>query len=48
MKTREEMIYDFVLALMANSAICVGSDDDKKWIVEYATDFANEYLKRLG
>jgi hypothetical protein len=45
MKTRQEMIYDFILALMANSAICVGSEDDPKWIMSYAASMADEYLK---
>jgi len=47
MKTRQEMIYDFVLALLANPAICVGSEDDPKWIMNYASNMANIYLESL-
>jgi hypothetical protein len=44
MKTRQELIYDFMLALCENSAVCVGSEDDPKWILEYAGKLADIYL----
>jgi hypothetical protein len=47
MKTKQEMIYDFVLALLANPAICVGSEDDPKWILNYASNMAQMYLETL-
>lgn len=51
MKTREEMIYDFMLALASNSAYYI--EDMKmslvaKGIHAMASELANNYLENLG
>lgn len=48
MKTRQELVLDFMLALAENSAICVGSEDDPDWMVSYAGQLADAYLRSLG
>jgi hypothetical protein len=44
MKTRQEIMYDILLALASNNAVCIGSDEDPKWLVEYAQKIADAYL----
>jgi len=47
MKTRQEMVYELLLSLASNNSICIGSDDDPKWLVEYAGKLADAYLESL-
>ena len=47
MKTKQEMMYDFIIALLQNPAVCVGSEDDPKWILNYASNMAQMYLESL-
>lgn len=47
MKTRQEMVYDFMLALANNSEIFSGANYKEEYaavIYEYATALANKYI----
>jgi hypothetical protein len=47
MKTREDMVYDFMLALTNNPEILAGADYKEEYaavIYEYATALANKYI----
>jgi len=55
MKTRQEMIYDFMLSLTSNSAIhadWLAHDPDaydySEFTYDRAKDLANKYLESLG
>jgi hypothetical protein len=50
MKTRQEMIYDFMLALASNPAVFnVGeTETDELMVFDCACELADEYLRRLG
>lgn len=47
MKTRNEMILDFMLALAKNDSFCAGAEDDPELIYQYACKFADVYLSHL-
>ena len=47
MKTRHELILDFMLALVQNESFCAGAEDDPAMIYEYAAKFADAYLQHL-
>ena len=47
MKTREDMVYDFMLALANNPEILAGANYKEEYaavIYEYATALANKYI----
>lgn len=35
-----------MMALTGNQSICVGSEDDPKWIVEYAEKLTDAFLSK--
>jgi hypothetical protein len=47
MKTRQELILDFMLALAQNDSFCAGAEDDPQLIYEYAAKFVDVYLSHL-
>ena len=47
MKTRSELILDFMVALAQNTNFTAGADDDPDMIYAYAAKFADAYLKNL-
>jgi|APCry1669188970_1035186.scaffolds.fasta_scaffold114597_3 hypothetical protein len=47
MKTRQELILDFMLALVQNENFCAGAEDDPQTIYEYASKFVDVYLEHL-
>jgi hypothetical protein len=47
MKTRDELILDFMLALVQNESFCAGAEDDPVMIYEYAAKFVDVYLEHL-
>lgn len=47
MKTRQELILDFMLALAQNDSFCAGAEDDPELIYEYACKFVDVYLSHL-
>lgn len=47
MKTRQELILDFMLALAQNDSFCAGAEDDPQLIYEYACKFVDVYLGHL-
>jgi hypothetical protein len=47
MKTRTELILDFMLALAQNDSFCAGADDDPELIYQYASKFVDVYLSHL-
>jgi hypothetical protein len=50
MKTRQEMIYDFMLALASNPKVIDEEDlveDAANWVYQLAESLANEYLENL-
>jgi hypothetical protein len=47
MKTREELILEFMLALAQNDSFCAGAEDDPQLIYEYACKFVNVYVSHL-
>jgi hypothetical protein len=50
MKTRQEMIYDFMLALASNPSVIDEDDsiqDASEWVYMLANSLANEYLENL-
>lgn len=48
MKTMEELILEFMLALVGNDAICLGAEDDPKWVADYARKLANAYIGQVS
>lgn len=55
MKTRQEMVYDFMLAIASNGAIWRSWADDKEdiddyddCVIYYAEGLADRYLRSLG
>jgi hypothetical protein len=49
MKTRQEMIYDFMLALASNPAVfnTGEAETDERMVFECACELADEYLRSL-
>jgi hypothetical protein len=47
MKTRQELILDFMLALAHNDSLCAGAEDDPEMIYQYAAKFVDVYLSHL-
>jgi hypothetical protein len=47
MKNREELILDFMLALVQNDSFCCGAEDDPALVYQWAAKFVDAYLKRL-
>jgi len=43
---RDELILNFMMALTGNQSICVGSEEDPQWIVEYAEKLADAFLNK--
>lgn len=46
MKTRAELILEFMLALAQNDAFFAGAEDDPQIVYEYAEAFADKYLEK--
>ena len=47
MKTRTELILEFMLALAQNDSLCAGAEDDPEMIYQYAAKFVDVYLSHL-
>jgi hypothetical protein len=47
MKTRSELILDFMIALAQNTNFTAGAEDDPEMIYVYAAQFADTYLKNM-